>query len=452
MAGNKLLPGYSFSPPKPAAGGKKQPLPEGLRKELDMLRSYSPAHERAAAASSFSDSAKKGSNIAEALPSLMDALQDEEVKIRIYASTAIFFSLTKFWSHPELVLPLSSALSDEDPDVRSYAVRSLGRLARKGNDHQEAMKAIINAMSDPDSGVRLYACRAVREACSREEVDILPAMDALHACMSDQNPRIRSEATTTIGKAAEDGIDISKMIPTLIASLTDSDASVRGVAADALKEAGKASAEAIKGFMPQIIAALKDKRLVRGAREKCIRLVGVADSKGVDISDAVPTLLEGISDPDASVRLASASALADAAKNHEHRKPIVLKMAELLASDSQEAQNLGLRVIEEMASKGIDVSDAPQAIGPIIAILAEDNSERLESAIKIVNSCFRSNFVGTRERLTKGIFEYITTASFAGEAERNSPKYVRTMKMFARVTDTMQQTEINMAKAGKEGA
>jgi len=453
MAGKKLLPEYGFAPPNPVSGGKKQSLPEGLRKDLDTLRSFCPASERLNAATAFAESAKSGTDISEAFPYLSDALQDPEEGIRSKAASAICLGLAKTTNpnYPELVFPLASAVTDPNPETRCSVVQSLGRLARKGNNHALAMIAIISKLNDTVPKVRVCACRAVREAGSRADVDLLPAMPGLTACISDSNPRVRAEAVNGIGKAALKGVDISGAIPKLISALTDPEAQVRGVAADALKEAGNVSVALIQGFMPDIIAALKDKKLVRGAREKCIRLVGTADAKGVDISDAIPFLVEGVTDADASVRLASASALADAARNQAHRKPIVLRMAELIASESPEDRSIGLRVIEGMASQNIDVSEASEAIPAVIAILPEDDQERLNTAIKILNSCFKSNFDGTREKITKGISEYIGTASFAREAERNSPVYVRTIEIFAKVMKAIQDAKRKHEKANNKG-
>jgi len=189
----------------------------------------------------------------QAIPALVRALDDNNSYVRKFAAQA----LGKI-ADPQAIPGLLQALSDKDSQVQVLAAHALGKIA-----HPQAVPALVKALSDRYSGVRETAAQALGEIGDAQ------AVPALVRALDDNNSYVRkfaAQALVKIGKPA---------IPALLQALDDGNWRdrnwcVRETAAQALGEIGDAQA------VPALLQALSDKRTyVRGAAAQALgKIVG----------------------------------------------------------------------------------------------------------------------------------------------------------------------------------
>ena len=91
-------------------------------------------------------------NIVDSIPSLTQALQDEDQSVRAAAAWALENIGT------DAVPALIQALQNPDANVRGSAAGALG----SGEGSEDVVPALIEALKDPDSWVRAAAIEALK--------------------------------------------------------------------------------------------------------------------------------------------------------------------------------------------------------------------------------------------------------------------------------------------------
>lgn len=290
---------------------------------------------------------------ARAVTALGRVLADQSPQVRLAAAHAMGAS-----SSPDAVSPLLGHLDDNAPEVRGEVARALGRLGdaravlplvSKVQDSsaevrrrvaralgelgdQRAVSALVLALTDASLDVRLEAVRALGKLASDEAtVALTPLAQGLGTTdggpsSSSQAPPPSSETTLALRQAALAAlgrIASPRAIDVLIEALEkDRPDALRMPAHDALVQVG---AKAIKPLLTYLAAASSP----HGAAGAVLALGEIGDAKAVDpivrgmqrgtiplpaglsalstlgASDALPSVLELIDDPDPKVRAAA---------------------------------------------------------------------------------------------------------------------------------------------------
>jgi HEAT repeat protein len=227
---------------------------------------------------------------AAAVPELLTVLKDPEAKNRHLVVKA----LGLLASTSTAVIPaLLEALKAPDRVVRRAAAAALGGIEPRA---QEAIPGLREVLRDEEPSVRLAAAAALRAI---QGPDAEPAVAALVPLLSHADANIRRDTAAAL---AEFGAAAKVAIPALDEAQRDADASVRSAAA--LAVARITAAEAHRGAITVMIAALKDK--APRARLDAARFLG---SLGPHAGEAVPALVEARLDENEEVRRAAAEAL-----------------------------------------------------------------------------------------------------------------------------------------------
>lgn len=190
----------------------------------------------------------------EAFPHLINALKDEEVRVRwaaVHGLGDLKGSLGNF-EHPEALKSLINALKDEDKEVRSSAAVQL-----RNYNHPDALSALLEtSKTDADGFTRASAKWSIMEFTHPKYVPLL--MEAL-----------KDRGTAEIAHMTLDKVTGREAAPHLINALKDESPSVRYKAAEMLGTIR--SAESVYG----LTEALKDKnRDVRSAALESLSTFG----------------------------------------------------------------------------------------------------------------------------------------------------------------------------------
>ena len=181
---------------------------------------------------------------------------------------------------------LVKGLSAEDAKARADAAEKLGDM---GALAAPALPALVKALSDDAPLVRAQAANALGDMGSSGK----PAVDDLAKLLKDSDARVRRAVVDALGKI-KPGPD--KAVPILIEVFSDADPSVVTRALHSLSEAGDR-------IVPAMIEVLKnDKTRYWG--------LIILHELGPKAKDAVPTLVEILSDKRAEVRMEALMALA----------------------------------------------------------------------------------------------------------------------------------------------
>jgi HEAT repeat protein len=271
-----------------------------------------------------------------AVPELIDALHDDDIKVRTTAGGALgrmgpealaavpalrdgleeniwMAKILEQMGAPAAVA-LGESLHDANPSVRFNAARALRYM---GPLTKAALPALTAALRDSDAEVRSAVYVAIRQtgpegrqvfidalrqdgkAHSRAEIvaalgelglEAAPAIPDLEAALRDEELRLPAiESLGKIGPAAK------TTLPALEKSLKDKNPKARRATLHAMGLIGQAS-------LPILLVCLKDNELRAGAAAALGRI-------GRGAKEAAPTLCKLLQDPDAEVRRNAAKAL-----------------------------------------------------------------------------------------------------------------------------------------------
>jgi HEAT repeat protein len=161
----------------------------------------------------------------EAVPVLIDTLEDSDVGVRRYAALAL---CEMGPAARDAVPALAAALRDPSDDVRYAATRALGRI---GPTAGAAAPALAAALKDSHVAVR----RTAAESLGRIGPEASQAAPALGEALEDPDVPVRVFAAQALGMIGPGAADA---IPALRATLanTDGDDGPRKAAAEALKK------------------------------------------------------------------------------------------------------------------------------------------------------------------------------------------------------------------------
>lgn len=217
-----------------------------------------------------------------AIPALINALKDEDIKTRISAIE----SLCKIAS-PNLTIPaLINALQDKSEQVRASAAFAIGCFRGKATI---AVESLILALQDDDEWVRTNTA----EALGRIPQKTNAAIEALVAALQDNYPGVRAKAALALGYIGNEHQTISALID----AFPDPDARVRAAIADALGNFTEKGRVAV----PILIAALQDSDIyVRINAAKALIKIGL----GIEASMKV--LIAALKNEDTSIRVTAA--------------------------------------------------------------------------------------------------------------------------------------------------
>ncbi len=175
---------------------------------------------------------------------------------------------------------LLAALNHPDPRVRAEAANALGSL---GADAQPAVAQLTQLLSDPNRTVRAKAARALVEAGP-------DAVPALVSALKDKKSRPYAAAALTEVRPIPDAA-----VNALIDNLKEPEPEQRGAVQSALITLGPVA-------VGPLIGTLKDKT----RRDSAALTLG---RMGKSAEAALPDLMEGLNDPDATFRISSHQAL-----------------------------------------------------------------------------------------------------------------------------------------------
>jgi HEAT repeat protein len=330
-----------------------------------------------------------------AVPELIEALHDDDVKVRTAAGGALgrmgpdamaavptlrdgqdenvwMASVLQQMGEPAAVA-LGESLKDPDPTVRFNSARALQHM---GLYTKAALPALTAALSDSDPEVReavyvalrqigpearetlLKALRQEGKAYSRPEVigalgkfgpEAEAAIPDLEAALRDDS--LRLAAIQTLGKI---GPVAKSTLPALKEAFNDKDPKVRRAALEAMGMIGSES-------LPILLAALKDDRLRAGA-------AAALGAIGRPAGKAVPTLCKMLEDPDTEARRNAATALG---RIGPQTPEVIPALAKTLRD-----KEAGEQAADSLARMG------QSAVQPLIAALSDDQTrDRAVSAL-----------------------------------------------------------------------
>ncbi len=141
-----------------------------------------------------------------AVPSLLQALNRPEIRIRVGAVRALAEIRPAAKVPPSALL---NAMHDVAPEVRAEATTNMPQLSRSS---PEAVPALVSALADKDETVRSAAAYALYQLGPKSA----PAIPLLIRALEDKNGTVQKNAAMALGSI---GPDARAAVPTLIKSL-----------------------------------------------------------------------------------------------------------------------------------------------------------------------------------------------------------------------------------------
>ncbi|WP_017716539.1 HEAT repeat domain-containing protein [Kamptonema formosum] len=240
---------------------------------------------------------------APAIPTLINALQSENLQVRQGAAVAL-------GKIGEPAIPdLIKALHSKNQRVRWHAAAALGSIdyADVGGDKKDAdavISALIKLLKDPDVPVRRCAAGSLSQISQQWQNNQVPptakeAIPQLRSALQNPDVNLRRSAAVTLANMRAEAKDA---IPDFIKALKDRDAKVRFSAIDGLGRIGLPAKDAV----PELRALLKQDADLN-VRFNAAWALGKI---GVTAASAVPDLREALkNDPEIRVRYNAAYAL-----------------------------------------------------------------------------------------------------------------------------------------------
>jgi HEAT repeat protein len=295
------------------------PLPDLLR----TLRGPAPA-DRARAAR---DLGRLGWLARDAIPALVRAADDADVKVREAAAQAVG------QMGPEAVPPLKAMLRHDDKYVRRQAVWALGKL---GPLAKPALAAVCEALRDADPRTASGAAQALGNLGA----DGAEAVPALAEAMRGTNIvlcRLAAKALSQIGYPA---------LSTLIAHLQHTDPFVRGESALALGWMGAAARPAVP-YLAKLVRG-SDTRGLSDTPPPMGSLVGAGFRAGSGSEVVTPTAPPAPSEssPDETCRVYAAQALGKMGASAAAALPDLTAASRYGPDPLRDAARLAVRLVQ----------------------------------------------------------------------------------------------------------
>jgi HEAT repeat protein len=241
---------------------------------IAMLQSETPSggHCRGCAAAAFALQ-RIGSK---SIPMLLAVLSGDNANASLYAAYSLGEIKPK---NEEVIDQLISALADSRKHVRASAALVLGAL---GPIAQRGVPVLNSAMTGSDPFDTIIAAAALEGIQPESDQGV----KALVRLLRHEEPRIRRSAVEALEALGGKG---SNACPALVQALADPNESVRNAAIAALQAIRFPSKEVLDGLWTTV----RNSPRSRNAAALALGLHG---------EPAIPTLLPGLSDPDAVIR------------------------------------------------------------------------------------------------------------------------------------------------------
>jgi len=309
---------------------------------------------------------------AEAMPLLIKGLDHENDSVHYEFTTAI-----NNW--PELAMPhLVSGIRNDNARIRAgaaYAMRSYP-YRKNPNLQASAIKSLVPALEDRDVEVRL---RAAESLLSLEAVQVKDTIAVFIACLSDDLPRRRGRAASSLGRI---GPAATPAIPALLKTLRDTTFQVRVEAAIAITKIESRQASAVLPVLKESIL-LDDSRFSRLQHEA----LEAVQTLGASAALLGPALISKLSEPpnreNFSLQLDAARTLARV--DEANAQIGVEKLIELLPDRERIAWHRRIHAIQALVELGSIAKPAvPSLLGlmndksPEVAALAAVSSIKLD--------------------------------------------------------------------------
>lgn len=231
----------------------------------------------------------------EAVPTLIQLLNDENKYVRLAAAQAIG-GIDEAKSE-EVIPVLLVLLKDEDRDVRLNAAFGISNF---GKHAKNALPELLEALNDPDYVVRAMVCSAIGYVGIADEKVIKALVNEL----SHERAEI-GYYWRIAGSLGEFGRRASSAVPALLETLKklgeNEDFLNKSSVIEALGKIGVASPDVIDA----LVQALKDRRSDL-CREEAAKSLGML---GIQANSSVPALIEALNDEEDDVKAAAAQAL-----------------------------------------------------------------------------------------------------------------------------------------------
>ena len=247
-----------------------------------------------------------GASVEGVLEDLADALEDENVDVRLKTISAL-----KQIGAPAFPI-LLEALRSSDTQVCEAAAKALGDMG------PDAVLPIIRLLADGEWQVRAGAAAALGQLGPEPGV-----VSALIASFADERPEVREAAVRAFGRI---GLEGSEVPPSLLGALKDEDPRVRLAVADVLGSMTRATEEVV----PVLLGSVDDESTE--VRLAVIRALGAMDDAAGKVG---PVLLDLVHDDDPAVRIAAIRALGNLEAFSDESVPV---LSELLQAEDAEVQ------------------------------------------------------------------------------------------------------------------
>jgi HEAT repeat protein len=288
-----------------------------------------------------------------AVPKLVQALKDEDPKVRLAAVTV----LAEIGPEARAAIPaLVNGFGDSDKGVRDQCVLALTRFGAA------SYPALRGALKQPGETVRVMALSTIIELGAPAKEFLADIVDVL----KDPAPAVRAKAASVLGTMANDAKDA---LPVLAERINDSDLKVRLEAIQAVTKVGPS-----EGTMPALIEALQeDNEDVSRSALTALARIGPCGPA------SVPVLQKASTNPKARVRIYAASALGSMGPN---AKAAIPDLQGLLQDTDNEVRKHATEALAKVDSN-------TESAGLLLASLLDNNPEVARGAIKALDKIAR---------------------------------------------------------------
>jgi HEAT repeat protein len=194
-----------------------------LKQRIERLKSQFTVPEAEDRIHAAKELRKIGSAAKDAVPTLVNALKDEEISVRVHSAEALAVICS---TAPDIFPVLMEGMKDTNIEVRQSAVYGLGKIV---SEVKEAFPALIKALKDPIKEVRWTALVALRQIGPEPQAAVPDLIKAL----KNEDKDFRLGAAIGLGGI---GSEAKAAVPDLMEALKDESKYVRRFAFLALKE------------------------------------------------------------------------------------------------------------------------------------------------------------------------------------------------------------------------